>query len=163
MSDHGKTDANSRSAREPPCCVRTSLSSHLLHPDVSTVQDRTLFAGSPPPPRPCSSFSVKTHVIKGKCSFIRKVLDVGGCTKGDTFDIHHFSRVQPPMMNVRPLTSQRVAVPGCPAPMEEMQPRPLRDERWRGNVRQMLYASTDTTTSCPDSPEAVRPRACYAI
>lgn len=43
-----------------------------------------------------SWFSVKTEIIEGRRSAVRKVLDTIGCTKGDNFDIRDFQRVKAP-------------------------------------------------------------------
>ncbi|GJJ14051.1 hypothetical protein Clacol_008308 [Clathrus columnatus] len=43
-----------------------------------------------------SWFSVKTEIIEGRRTPIRKVLDTMGCTTGDQFDLREFKRVRAP-------------------------------------------------------------------
>ena len=83
------------------------------------------------PHRPHSTFSAKTQVIEDRRPILRKMLDAGGCTKGEKFDIHDFARVQS--------ASRSAATAGPSAPVVEIQRQGLRKERWRERVRQTLY------------------------
>ena len=128
-------DFNSDSRKAP---VRTSSD---LRPEVQTRQGVAVNSSHPRPPRPYSLFSVKTQAIEDRRPILRRMLDAGGCTKSEKFDIHDFSRV--------PAASQSVATYATLPEMEEMYPRALRKESWRESVCQMLYP---TPSSLPPRP-----------
>lgn len=145
--NHSTITPKSTTFREPPCRVRTRFSSHHSPPEVSMAEHRDMFA-SLLPPTPSSTYSVTTKLIKGRRGLLRKILDVGSCTKGDTFDIHDLMPVHRPIMYV--------LITRLPGSLEDISPRPLRYERWREHTFQMLYTGAGTAVSTPNFSPSVR-------
>jgi hypothetical protein len=82
---------------------------------------------------------------------LRRMLDAGGCTKGENFDIHDFARVRLPKPKTpAPITVTKNTVLTT---VTETQPKALREESWRDGVHQTLYPRAAAPLPMVGTPE----------
>ncbi|KIJ51386.1 hypothetical protein M422DRAFT_244562 [Sphaerobolus stellatus SS14] len=136
ISDHDSDEA--------PSCF-PSLRSCFSSPDLRAPPSKASLprrSKSPAPPtrqqRPLSNaFSVNTEIIQAKRPVLRRLLDAGGCTKSENFDISDFQRVKVQQAQIR--TSRAANTAGVPLTGFRVSPpaSPSSSNRRRGSSRQL--------------------------